>query len=65
MDEETAGKINISGITYQIIKEKFNCIHKGKVERKNKGEYVFCRRNLIEINAKQNCNSEEMFRQIQ
>ena len=33
-----AGKINISGNTYQLIKEKFTCIHRGKVEAKNKGE---------------------------
>ena len=33
-----AGKINISGSTYQLVKDKFNCVHRGKVEAKNKGE---------------------------
>ncbi|MFI5219968.1 MAG: adenylate/guanylate cyclase domain-containing protein [Bacteroidia bacterium] len=33
-----AGKINISGNTYQLVKEKFKCIHRGKIQAKNKGE---------------------------
>ena len=32
------GKINISGSTYQLVKDKFNCTHRGKIEAKNKGE---------------------------
>lgn len=32
------GKINISGDTYQLIKNKFNCTYRGKIEAKNKGE---------------------------
>lgn len=32
------GKINISGTTYRIIKDKFNCKYRGKIEAKNKGE---------------------------
>ena len=31
------GKINISGTTYQLIKDKFSCTYRGKVEAKNKG----------------------------
>ncbi len=31
------GKINISGGTYALIKEQFTCVHRGKVEAKNKG----------------------------
>lgn len=31
------GKINISGITYEIVKDKFNCSYRGKIEAKNKG----------------------------
>ncbi|MBL0340081.1 MAG: tetratricopeptide repeat protein [Bacteroidetes bacterium] len=31
------GKINISGSTYEIIKNQFNCEHRGKIEAKNKG----------------------------
>jgi len=32
------GKINISEQTYELVKEQFNCIHRGKIEAKNKGE---------------------------
>ena len=32
------GKINISGKTYELIKDKFHCIHRGKIQAKNKGE---------------------------
>jgi class 3 adenylate cyclase len=32
------GKVNVSGSTYDIIKDKFNCIHRGKIKAKNKGE---------------------------
>jgi class 3 adenylate cyclase len=32
------GKINISQQTYELVKEQFNCVHRGKVEAKNKGE---------------------------
>lgn len=33
-----AGKINVSGNTYLLIKDKFTCTHRGKIEAKNKGE---------------------------
>ena len=33
-----AGKVNISGSTYELVKDKFNCIYRGKIEAKNKGE---------------------------
>jgi class 3 adenylate cyclase len=33
-----AGKINISGSTYQLVKDQFNCVYRGKIEAKNKGE---------------------------
>jgi class 3 adenylate cyclase/tetratricopeptide (TPR) repeat protein len=33
-----AGKVNISGSTYQFIKEDFTCTYRGKVYAKNKGE---------------------------
>ena len=33
-----AGKINISGNTYDLVKDKFNCLHRGKISAKNKGE---------------------------
>jgi len=32
------GKINISGITYELIKDHFTCTHRGKIPAKNKGE---------------------------
>jgi adenylate cyclase len=32
-----AGHVNISGNTYRYIKDDFNCIHRGKIEAKNKG----------------------------
>jgi len=33
----TPGKINISGKTYELVKSKFHCTHRGKLEAKNKG----------------------------
>jgi class 3 adenylate cyclase/lipopolysaccharide biosynthesis regulator YciM len=32
------GKVNISGQTYHLIKDEFNCTFRGKIEAKNKGE---------------------------
>ncbi len=32
-----AGKVNISGSTYELIKDKFACHYRGKIEAKNKG----------------------------
>jgi class 3 adenylate cyclase len=32
------GKINISAATYNLIKGKFNCVYRGKIPAKNKGE---------------------------
>jgi class 3 adenylate cyclase len=32
------GKINISGSTYEMVKDKFKCEHRGKIQAKNKGE---------------------------
>ncbi len=31
------GKVNISHTTYEIVKDKFSCVYRGKVEAKNKG----------------------------
>ncbi len=31
------GKINISGTTWALVKERFACVHRGKIEAKNKG----------------------------
>lgn len=33
-----AGKINISESTYELIRDKFKCTHRGKIEAKNKGD---------------------------
>jgi class 3 adenylate cyclase/tetratricopeptide (TPR) repeat protein len=32
------GLVNISGTTYELIKDKFVCKHRGKIQAKNKGE---------------------------
>jgi class 3 adenylate cyclase len=32
------GRVNVSGTTYALIKDKFECIHRGKIQAKNKGE---------------------------
>jgi len=32
------GKVNISGATYQLVKDEFHCTYRGKVQAKNKGE---------------------------
>jgi class 3 adenylate cyclase len=32
------GKVNISGTTYELIKDKFNCVYRGEIAAKNKGE---------------------------
>ncbi len=31
------GEVNVSGTTYNLIKKKFECVHRGKIEAKNKG----------------------------
>lgn len=33
-----AGRINISGQLYELVKDEFNCVHRGKISAKNKGE---------------------------
>jgi adenylate cyclase len=33
-----AGKVNISEATYELVKDKFHCIPRGKISAKNKGE---------------------------
>jgi hypothetical protein len=33
-----AGKVNISGATYELVKDKFTCLYRGKIKAKNKGE---------------------------
>lgn len=39
MEEHSeAGKINISQITYDLVKDKFKCRYRGEVEAKNKGK---------------------------
>ncbi|MDX2303044.1 MAG: adenylate/guanylate cyclase domain-containing protein [Microscillaceae bacterium] len=32
------GKVNISATTYELVKSYFNCVHRGKIQAKNKGE---------------------------
>jgi adenylate cyclase len=31
------GRVNISGSTFGLVKDKFHCVHRGKIEAKNKG----------------------------
>jgi class 3 adenylate cyclase len=33
-----AGRINISGTTYELIKHEFTCTNRGKIQVKGKGE---------------------------
>ena len=33
-----AGKVNISGATYNLVKDQFHCTYRGKIQAKNKGE---------------------------
>jgi len=33
-----AGKVNIIGSTFALVKDKFECIQRGKIQAKNKGE---------------------------
>ena len=32
------GRINISGVTYELVKDSFECTHRGKINAKNKGD---------------------------
>lgn len=32
------GRINLSGDTYRLISKQFDCLHRGKIHAKNKGE---------------------------
>jgi hypothetical protein len=32
------GKVNISGATYELVKNDFTCVYRGKIQAKNKGE---------------------------
>ena len=32
------GKINLSGSTYELIKDNYNCEYRGKINAKNKGD---------------------------
>lgn len=32
------GKINLSGATYALLKDEFDCAYRGKISAKNKGE---------------------------
>jgi class 3 adenylate cyclase len=33
-----AGEVNVSGATYELIKDDFQCVYRGKVDTKNKGK---------------------------
>jgi class 3 adenylate cyclase len=39
MEEHSeAGKVNISGVTYALVKNSFQCTYRGKIEAKSKGQ---------------------------
>jgi class 3 adenylate cyclase len=50
------GKVNVSGDTYEFIKELFSCTYRGKIEAKNKGEvdmyFVDCVKEISGIKEK-------------
>ncbi len=37
-DSSDEGKVNISGTTYELVKDHFDCTYRGKIAAKNKGE---------------------------
>jgi adenylate cyclase len=37
-ENSEVGKINISGSTYELVKDRFQCNYRGKIEAKNKGQ---------------------------
>ena len=43
------GKVNISGATYELVKDKFKCTYRGKIEAKNKGQIdmYFVEKNIV------------------
>ena len=43
------GKVNISGETFELVKERFTCVSRGKITAKNKQEYEMYY--VIEVNA--------------
>lgn len=32
------GRVNVSGATFQLIQDRYHCVHRGKIQAKNKGE---------------------------
>ena len=47
-----AGEVNISGTTYNLVKQDFECVPRGKVEAKNKGaiDMFFVKKELRDVN---------------
>ena len=47
------GEVNISGATYRLVKDHFECVHRGQVEAKNKGaiDMYFVKRIKSEFSA--------------
>ena len=62
------GEVNISGATYELVKDRFECIHRGGVEAKNKGriEMYFVRRIKPEFSKDPNGSlpNERMLKEI-
>ncbi len=55
------GRVNISGTTYELVKDKFLCVHRGKVKAKNKGEIdmFFVERPLMDNEVVESINFEQ------
>jgi adenylate cyclase len=45
------GQVNISGTTYELVKDQFHCTYRGKIQAKNKGEIDMYIVEKIKINS--------------
>jgi class 3 adenylate cyclase len=59
----TPGRVNISAHTYEIIKDRFECSHRGKIHAKNLGDldmyYVEYEKSLPDVRVIHRANKEE------
>ncbi len=56
------GKVNISGCTYEFIKDHFRCLHRGQIQAKNKGaiDMYFVEHEHGSVNKKENSEVFEL-----
>jgi class 3 adenylate cyclase len=61
----TPGRVNISAGTYEIIKDRFECSHRGKIYAKNLGEldmyYVEYEKSFADMQIVHSDNREEQY----